>query len=397
MLRALAGLFPSPSAASGAPDPPRRPPIKLPSPLDRVAAPVLVEDGVESPSGDEALPEYAEGTGKSKQAARTVLKHGQVVQPGCSKCVAAGIACVRAVRSASCARCTSKHLAAHDCTGVGTPASASRPGGKASLLPVPSRKRRRIASPLARSIPPIRSLAVPNPMRWPVNQDRKEVVVDNQTMTRAASRALRCRIPHEEPQAPLGKDAKESGGNASLLAKRSTTEDRNQQERRVRARNELQRDVPLSIDGENPVLAETAPRTPETSIKQEHTHKLEDEVMEIDAPQSELLNKHQQQNTTLHFFLSETDLGAVPKSLHKCMTLNAFFGEALAAWRDLEPQSSTPGLISVKFDWKSIPMVIRWDDHNGFQNMLEVIAAAPCWQSPRGHCDVEIRCAKRKS
>lgn len=186
-------------------------------------------------------------------------------------------------------------------------------------------------------------------------------------------------------------------GNTSLLARPTKTQDNNQPKGQIGAQRGLQREASLSMDREDLAHAEVAPKSPTISIKQEDIHEPDDEIMEVDAPQRALLNKHQQQNTTLHFFLSDTDVGAIPKSLHNCMTLTTFFGEALAAWRDLESESSTPGLISVKFDWKLIPMVIRWHDPEGIQKMLEAIAAAPCWQGSKDQCDVEIRCAKQKS
>jgi len=232
------------------------------------------------------------------------------------------------------------------------------------------------------------------------NPEQERSLVDDQNhdqSTMISTPEQRVLRPTRGTAGPSRNDAKGTGGNASLLAKRRTTKDGNQQKRKVRARSGEQRDASLSIDKEVLAHAETVLRSPATSIKQENVHELDDKVMEIDAPQRALLNKHQQQNTTLHFFLSDTDLGAIPKTLHKCMTLTTFFGEALAAWRDLESESSTPGLISVKFDWKSIPMVIRWHDPEGFQKMLEAIAAAPCWQGSKDQCDVEIRCAKRKS
>ena len=138
-------------------------------------------------------------------------------------------------------------------------------------------------------------------------------------------------------------------------------------------------------------------KNPSKSTVQEGIHTVKKEIIEISTPQQTLPNKQQQENTTIHFFLSKKDLGAIPRELQKCMTLEKFFAEALAAWRELEPESSTPGFVSVKFDWRSIPMVVRWRDAEGFKMMLEAIAGASCWQKPDGRCNVEVRSVKRKT
>ncbi len=129
---------------------------------------------------------------------------------------------------------------------------------------------------------------------------------------------------------------------------------------------------------------------------QDNSHKVKGGgVMKTNAPRLPLPSQFQQSDTTVHFFLSDPSFGAIPKSLQECMTQGCFFIEALTAWRGIEPDSSIPTMVSVRFDWASVPMVIKWKDKTGFRMMLEAIAAAPCWSQLGHHCNVEVRCVKQ--
>ena len=123
----------------------------------------------------------------------------------------------------------------------------------------------------------------------------------------------------------------------------------------------------------------------------------EDGVMTMDEPQKSRPDERQQLNTTLQFFLTDRDLGAIPISLHRCMTPKEFFRQALTAWHGLEPDSSIPELVSVRFDWAPVPMVIKWKKKKGFWMLLKAVAAAPGWQQLDRQCHIEIRCIKRKA
>ena len=181
------------------------------------------------------------------------------------------------------------------------------------------------------------------------------------------------------------------------LANENVTNDGGQKKRKSDIGVGLQDSETHSKDEHQLAQGKDALKRPKTATTGRDLNELRDEVIELDAYDETLPNKHQQQNTIIHFFLSDTKLGAIPLSLHECISLDTFFEEASKAWRELEHGASTPVLVSVKFDWKTIPMVIRWRNSKGFKKMLETIRTAPCWEDLNGYCSVEVRCALRKS
>lgn len=142
------------------------------------------------------------------------------------------------------------------------------------------------------------------------------------------------------------------------------------------------------------VMTTSAPKHPSIQLIHQDQQEPRGGLLETYARNQTYPSNHQQRNTTLHFFLSDPRLGAIPKSLQNCMERGTFLAETLTAWRGLEPGSSTPTLVSVRFHWSTVPMVLKWRDKTGFETMLEAIATAPCWQQLDHRCNVEIHGVK---
>jgi len=190
----------------------------------------------------------------------------------------------------------------------------------------------------------------------------------------------------------FGNNGERENGNALLLAKfREITQDGRRKPKRD-ARNALQGDE------ETNAQSQVVVKKPKRLTTQSTRGSQRELFLKTHAPPKQLQpSEHQQRNTTLHFFLSDPSLGAIPISLQKCMSRHDFLEEALTAWRGLEPASSAPTLISVRFDWAPVPMVLKWKDKTGFGQMLEAIAAAPCWQQLDHHCNVQVHGVKCKA
>ena len=76
-----------------------------------------------------------------------------------------------------------------------------------------------------------------------------------------------------------------------------------------------------------------------------------------------------------HFFLSNADLGAIPKDLTHCNTLDLFFDEAFAAWNILgdggiNTRMSAVSVTTLTSEW---PIVIPWKNKDSFERMLEIV------------------------
>lgn len=195
----------------------------------------------------------------------------------------------------------------------------------------------------------------------------------------------------------FGDDGERSNDSALVFAKfREITQDGRRQPKR-KAPNALQDNTAHLGDGANNTQGPAVVKKSKRSTAQDGSSELKDVVMKTNSPQQTQPSKHQQWNTTVHFFLSDPNLGAIPVSLHDCMTRHTFLAEAVTAWHGLESGSSNPTLLSVRFDWAPVPMVIKWKDKAGFRMMLEAIAAAPCWQKLDHHCHIEVRCVKRQA
>lgn len=222
----------------------------------------------------------------------------------------------------------------------------------------------------------------------------------------ALDHALDPTVPTSGPKSPnvkserplsFGDYGERSNDSALLFAKfREITQDGRRQPKR-KAPSALQESTAhLGVEA-NSTQGRAVVKKPKRSTAQDESSELKDMVRKTNAPQQTQPSKHQQWNTTLHFFLSDPNLGAIPVSLHDCMTRDSFLAEALTAWHGLEPGSSNPKLLSVRFDWAPVPMVIKWKNKAGFRMMLEAIAAAPCWQKLDHHCNIEVRCVKRQA
>lgn len=215
----------------------------------------------------------------------------------------------------------------------------------------------------------------------------------NPTVTTLAQR-----IPNlkRERNMSFGDEDDRSNGTALLLAKfREITPGGLRNNPKRDARSALQDSAAYPADKNKNGKGQVVTQKIKRPNIQDNSQKAKGGIVKTNTPRRPLPSKFQQSNTTVHFFLSDPSFGAIPTSLDKCMTQGCFFIEALTAWHGIEPDSSTPTMVSVRFDWAPVPMVIKWKDKTGFTMMLEAIAAAPCWSQLGHHCNVEVRCVKQ--
>lgn len=102
------------------------------------------------------------------------------------------------------------------------------------------------------------------------------------------------------------------------------------------------------------------------------------------------------QNVDFHFYLPETEFGAIDKPVLDCNTVDSFFRAAQAAWVMLEGDSKKdPNLVAVRVTWDGlkIPMVVPWKDSESFQRMMSSVQQARA--DIHGNMAVEVRCLKR--
>ena len=96
---------------------------------------------------------------------------------------------------------------------------------------------------------------------------------------------------------------------------------------------------------------------------------------------------------TLHFFLSNANLGAIARPATTCDSASVFFAAALAAYKITAPNKQTePSIVGVTVSWVGAErsIFILWGDDESFQNMMLTVTEA---QHTGGEkVDVEVRC-----
>ncbi|MCJ1437250.1 hypothetical protein MMC27_006636 [Xylographa pallens] len=100
---------------------------------------------------------------------------------------------------------------------------------------------------------------------------------------------------------------------------------------------------------------------------------------------------------TLHFFLSDTNLGAIARPASACDSESAFFAAALAAYKiTASNKQLEPSIVGVTVSWVGAErsIFILWGDGESFHNMMLTVTEA---QHTGGEkVDVEVRCIVQK-
>ena len=161
-----------------------------------------------------------------------------------------------------------------------------------------------------------------------------------------------------------------------------------------------------------------APQAPESSIRrgdntggnlsqcnqstfQEVVQRRGPKVKRSRSPSFEILSRPPKRqtfasrNTTFHFYLADTEIGAVEKSILSCNTMHSFFDEAKAAWMLSQGTSKQdPSLAAVSVTWDGLKRakVIPWKNLEGFDRMMSSIEKVIGYTG--GNKDIEIRCVQ---
>lgn len=100
-------------------------------------------------------------------------------------------------------------------------------------------------------------------------------------------------------------------------------------------------------------------------------------------------------DATFHFYLSDWELGAIPKPAYSCRDSTIFFQEAQAAWLVVGREVPLVA-VSATIGWGR-PMVIRWGDEEGFQSFLKKVSIfTQAKENSIYGRDVEIKCISKR-
>ena len=94
-----------------------------------------------------------------------------------------------------------------------------------------------------------------------------------------------------------------------------------------------------------------------------------------------------------HFFLRNTELGAILKDLADCNTTTSFFDEALEAWNFQGRDEAVLRGVSVNSEAMKWPMVIHWENEDEFQSMLRTVTEATA--EMKKQLDIKVTCIKQ--
>jgi hypothetical protein len=97
--------------------------------------------------------------------------------------------------------------------------------------------------------------------------------------------------------------------------------------------------------------------------------------------------------TKLYVSISTNNYGAVPIKMSSCRTIDAFFASVLAAW-DLEEREDDVAAVVVRVDRdgaRGQPIVVKRKVTDSFDEMLEMIEGASCWNGGgKQSCKVDV-------
>lgn len=115
----------------------------------------------------------------------------------------------------------------------------------------------------------------------------------------------------------------------------------------------------------------------------------------VTQPQSSAFEASLANHVTIHLFLSDESLGAIPITLNECNTSVKFFNQALSAWNllGLEDQARDMAAVSVTIDGVQWPMVLPWGNSQAFQRMLGALEHAQ--HGTITGLEVRVKCIKK--
>lgn len=100
-------------------------------------------------------------------------------------------------------------------------------------------------------------------------------------------------------------------------------------------------------------------------------------------------------DVTLHFFLSDESLGAIPVALSQCSSSTRFFEQAGAAWGFLDPNDGKTHMagVSVAMEGLEWPLIVAWKSLEGHKIMMDTIETAKLGKN--GDLLVKVKCIRK--